>query len=114
MFLGCVVARELWFQLLAPVGLAVIVPVRGEDIASWWLRQRIGIDSTARPAFDTLMLLVCWNIWKERNNRTFARSALGSLDLFRAVVAEADVWVAAGYRSIAAACALWSQNLGVM
>jgi hypothetical protein len=26
LFLGCVVARELWFRLLSPVGLVALVP----------------------------------------------------------------------------------------
>jgi hypothetical protein len=36
------------------------------------------------------MLLICRSLWKERNNRTFVRSATGTLGLFRAVVAEAE------------------------
>jgi len=44
MFLGCVVARELWFSLLAPVGLSALVREDAEEIASWWLRQRQRID----------------------------------------------------------------------
>jgi hypothetical protein len=114
LFLGCVTARELWFSLLALVGLSTLVPENDEDIASWWLRQRHRIDHSAQSAFDSLMLLICWSLWKERNNRTVARSAMGSLGLFPAVVAEAEDWVAASFSTLATACTLWSQNTGVM
>lgn len=68
LFLGCIVARELWFRLLAPVGLDALVPEHRDDITTWWLGQHLRIDFAAKPAFDTLMLLLCWSIWKEQNN----------------------------------------------
>jgi hypothetical protein len=53
MFLGCVLARELWFYLPAPVGLSTLVPKNAEDIASWWLRQRHRLDFSARDRLST-------------------------------------------------------------
>ena len=75
LFLGCVFARELWFSLLSPVGLAMLVPEYDEEIGEWWLRLRQRLDSSARPIFDSMFLLVAWNLWKERNSVTFGRAA---------------------------------------
>ena len=102
-------ARQLWYRLLAPVGLAALTPDGDDHLATWWLRQRKRVQGDARPPFDSLMLLVSWCTWKERNNRTFARSALGPPGLFRVVVTDAEDWVAAGFKTLAAACTLWSQ-----
>lgn len=114
LFLGCVVARELWFSLLAPLGLSSLVPDEPDEITSRWLRQRDRIDSSANSTFDSLLLLVCWSLWKERNNRTFQRTTRRMHELLGAVVAEADDWVAAGYRTLASAHSIWSQNSGNM
>jgi ribosomal protein S14 len=69
--LGCVVARQLWFLLLEPVGLTVLVPERPDDLGEWWMQQRVLLHPDARLAFDTLLLLTSWTLWKERNSRTF-------------------------------------------
>lgn len=114
LFLGCVIARELWFSLLAPIGLSTLVPEGTDDVGSWWLRQRQRLDIAARPTFDLLTLLISWNTWKERNNRTFAGVAVGTHVLFRVAVSEAEDWVQAGFRTLSAVCAIWSQNSAVM
>jgi hypothetical protein len=72
LFLGCVLTRELWFSLLAPVGLTALVPKGADDLGSWWLRQQRRLDNDARPPFYSLLLLISWCIWKGRNNRTFS------------------------------------------
>lgn len=37
LFISCVLARQLWYSLLAPIALSVLAPVSTEDLASWWL-----------------------------------------------------------------------------
>jgi len=62
LFLGCVVARELWFKSLHPVGLDALVPAANAKLDDWWLRERLRIASDARPTFDTLVLPVSWSL----------------------------------------------------
>lgn len=62
LFLGCVFARELWFSLLLPIGLATIMPEHDEDIGEWWMRQRRRLDPSAGPVLDSMFLLVAWNL----------------------------------------------------
>jgi hypothetical protein len=78
------------------VGLATLVPEQEVSMGEWWLRQRRRLDRTARPSFDTLMLLVAWSLWKERNDRTIQRRSRSHLHIFNNVVVEAEDWVAAG------------------
>ena len=56
------------------------------------------------PAFDSLVLLISWIIWKERNNRTFSRMAAGVQDLYLKVVREAVDWVQAGFETLSVVC----------
>lgn len=114
LFLGCVIARELWFMLLNPVGLAALVLETNATLINWWLRERLQLAADARRAFDSLVLLVSWKLWLERNNRTFQGTSAGIQDLFRAVIAEAESWVEAGFTTLALACPLWSQSLSSM
>jgi hypothetical protein len=62
LFLGCVLARQLWFRMLALVGLIVLVPDNGDELGTWWLRQRLRVDHNIRPSFDSLMLLISWSV----------------------------------------------------
>lgn len=108
---GCVVARQLWFAVLAPVGVADLAPANNDDLATWWLSRRRRLDSAARPAFDSRVLLVCWILWKERNDSTFSS---GMQELLLKLTYEADDWVQAGFRTLAVFASLMSQNLGTM
>ena len=78
LFIGCVLTREVWFALLAPLGLTVLAPGHTEDATSRWLRQRLRIDAAGRPAFDSMILLISWVIWKERNSRNSRATSEGS------------------------------------
>lgn len=113
--LGCVVARTLWSALLIPLGLAALTPENDDDVAAWWLHQRGRVHPDATPIFDTMFLLIAWSMWKERNNTTFRRVPVRStVEIARSVLAEAEDWVAAGFKTIAALLPVWSQNLANM
>jgi hypothetical protein len=89
-------ARELWFSLLSPVGLVALVPEASATSVDWWLLERQRLSAKARLAFDTLVLLVSWTLWLERNKRTFQGTLASVLDLYCAVIREAEIWVEAG------------------
>ena len=57
--------------MLQPLQLQSLVPMEDVDNADWWLLQRRRVDLASRPLFDSLLLLVAWSIWKERNARVF-------------------------------------------
>lgn len=111
LFLGCVFVRELWHMLLHPVGLDVMVPTQDEELPVWWIRQRALLQPQCRHAFDSLLLLIAWMVWKERNNRTFQRASLGAHELVKRIIREAEDWVDAGFKSLAEAIPFWSHYL---
>jgi hypothetical protein len=85
-----------------------LVPEQDDNLGEWWLRQRRRLDRTARSSFDTLILLVAWSLWEERNEHTFQRMSRTHQEIFNSVVAEAEDWVAAGFNTLELACPLWS------
>ena len=56
-----------------------------------------------RGGFDSLVLLVSWEVWKERNRRTFDNVCSTPAQLVVAIRDEDLAWVAVGFS--AAGCA---------
>jgi len=46
--------------------------------------------------------IVGWNLWKERNARTFDRSSRQPAVVLQDILDEASLWMAAGFRSLRA------------
>jgi hypothetical protein len=93
--------REVWVRLLARVGLQHLAPESITTLADWWLQTRRDIPDSHRRAFDSLVLLVAWVIWKERNARTFRSTARTSSQVIDAVTDELNTLVTAGYGCLA-------------
>jgi len=98
--LGCVFSRETWQRILVRFHLQEVVHVQEEDFMSWWLRSRRLVDKQRRRGFDSLVFLVGWRLWKERNSRTFALKSLPVAGLVSAILNEAEDWCLAGFRSV--------------
>jgi hypothetical protein len=69
---------------------------------AWWTDSRKRLPKQIRRGFDSLFFNVGWNLWKERNARTFDRSSRQPADLLQAILDEAALWVAASFRAIGA------------
>jgi Leucine-rich repeat (LRR) protein len=94
--LGCVYSRDLWSRLLNPHGLLALVPHPDSELAHWWLASRKRVPKPQRRSFDSLVLLVAWSLWKERNRRVFQHEAVQPVGLLRLVGAEGAEWMLAG------------------
>ena len=67
------------------------------DFFEWWCRSRKQIRKELRKGFDSLLLLVAWLLWKERNQRVFQRKSLTVRELVTLILDEAKVWAYAGH-----------------
>ena len=76
-------------------------------LAEWW---RIPRD--ARKGFDSLVVLVSWLLWKERNNRTFDRRARSAREFQAAVCDEIVMWIQGGFKSLEVAAVAANRFLG--
>jgi hypothetical protein len=75
---GCVLARETWYTILRRCNLQRLTPSSTAlDFVDWCLLSRKHVRKELRKkAFDSLVALVTWSIWKERNQRIFQKKKL--------------------------------------
>jgi len=85
LILGCVFSREVWDSCLQSFLLHDLVVVQQEDIMWWWTTSRKRLPKELRRGFDSLLLLVGWLMWKERNARTFNRVASSPAQLLESI-----------------------------
>lgn len=97
-------------MLLQPTSLAHIIilhvasltPNADElSLADWWTRARKHVHRNSRKAFDSLVILVMWSLWLERNARTFDRRERCTTHLVADIQEEAKNWVDARYVNLA-------------
>jgi hypothetical protein len=113
LFAGCVVSREVWFRVLEPADLQLLLDGQSEDgLCTWWLKKRQLLDSERRRGFDALVLLVSWELWKERNARIFRNEAKSMVAIAKHIKEEGELWIDAGFTPLAAVWAFF-QNDGV-
>jgi len=53
-----------------------------------------------RRGFDTFVVLICWLLWKERNDRTFDRRVHTIHEVVTRVTDEIVAWLQAGFRQV--------------
>jgi len=70
-------------------------------IGHWWLQATTLVPTVLRRGFDGLVLLVSWELWKERNHRTFDGIHESTSQVLLRVQNEAEASIAAGYSKLA-------------
>jgi hypothetical protein len=83
-------------------GMGALSPLQEDPVVVWWLQARKAVAKPSRKGFDTLVWLIAWSIWKERNHRIDERTALQPVALARAILEEARLWARAVFAVVAA------------
>jgi len=101
LLLSCPFSRAVWFQVLRRLGYERLLQQAQSDyILDWWAHARKLIPKVWRRGFDSLVVLICWLLWKERNDRTFNRRSHTVDDVVRRVFDEIITWSQAGFRQL--------------
>ncbi|KAF8693972.1 hypothetical protein HU200_038571 [Digitaria exilis] len=66
-----------------------------------WCIKMTTAPGTPCKAFHSLVLLVAWEVWKERNSRTFRHLGLPTLTLFAKIKDKVSTWIMAGTTRLA-------------
>ena len=103
---SCPFSREVWFKVLQKVGWEMVAPsMHTYSFASWWAAARKQLPKTSRCGFDSFVILVCWLLWKERNERTFDHRVRTVHDVVLRMLDEVVAWSHAGFRQLELALA---------
>ena len=54
---GCVFAREVWYRVLAPIGLDHLAPQPRTSFLDQWLLSHLQLGTARRKCFDSLIIL---------------------------------------------------------
>jgi hypothetical protein len=98
---NCVFAREFWFRILEPLGLATCTPREEDDaFAEWWRKARKKTAKEKRKGLNTLIMLGAWILWKHRNACVFEGVQPSIQAIIREFTNEQQLWFLAGARSL--------------
>jgi hypothetical protein len=97
LLVDCQFTNRVWRMLRSWLGVSFSLPGdEGEHLTEWWRQVRQLFQPSYRPAFDTLCMLVCWMLWKERNLRIFEHKDCTAAQVYRAIRDEVLIWREAG------------------
>ena len=82
----CVFARQVWYSCFLRMNINTdLCPTHHSTIDAWWDDARKHVPKRLRKGFDSVVISICWNLWKQRNERVFGRNHLrdegGTVDL---------------------------------
>ena len=113
LLLQCSFSRDIWFGVLSWFGWGEVTPgSQAVNFAVWWTGARKRFPRSSRKGFDSLVVLVSWLLWKERNNRTFDRRARSAREFQAAVGNEIVMWIQGGFKSLQVAAVVTNRFLG--
>ena len=84
----------------------MLVPTTNDSIISWWMETRKRMPKENRKGFDSLIMIVCWHLWKHRNGMVFGpRREVSTVATFTSqVFDELQTWVRAGGTGVNVFC----------
>ena len=80
--------------------MAALAPLPVDSLAVWQLATRKQVPKAHQKGFDSLVTLVCWSLWKERNSRVFEGRSEQPSVVCSKVASEISVWVLVGFVSL--------------
>jgi hypothetical protein len=97
LFLHCRFTQQVWQRFRTWTKASF--PIPGNDFRSteeWWIAARKVAPKTIRRDFDTISILLHWQIWKERNARIFQNEFCTVDRVLELIIEEIRTWRAAG------------------
>ncbi|CAN6193691.1 unnamed protein product [Urochloa humidicola] len=102
LFCGCAFTQQVWWALANAIGMPLLMPNPDEQLISWWLRSRNGLNKLQRRGLDSTFMLVSWLLWKERNGRVFnSRPLCQVAQLVDKIMEEGRLWMQGGASKMA-------------
>jgi hypothetical protein len=78
----------------------VLPPDHVARLKSWWGRATNSLPKVGRKGFNSLAILVCWELWKHRYACVFEKIRPYAHVVIQSVVAEGHLWCLAGAKAL--------------
>jgi hypothetical protein len=85
LLLSCVYSHEVWLKVLRRCGLATVIASSNRHLHGLVAPFTHPGDLACRKQFDTLLIVVVWNLWLQRNSRVFRGESLGATCLIPSI-----------------------------
>jgi hypothetical protein len=99
----CPFTRRIWTSIAQWPGCAALEPIRWEGASSLsevWLLMNASTKEEHRKGFRSLFILICHEIWRERNRRVFEQRAATCTTVVNWIRDEARAWAFAGAKAL--------------
>jgi hypothetical protein len=88
--MGCVLSRDVWATCLRWWGKLHRMPHLDSNFVAWLQEKRSGPGGD--HDFWTGVSLVCWCLWRHRNDIVFEKAAPSKAVVLSAIAIEAEMW----------------------
>ena len=102
LFAQCRFSGRIWKLFADWTGIDSLQPSTWPpcwSILDWWINVA-KVTGPLRQIRTTTLILISWELWKERNARIFNNSATAPLDLLAKIKEEGRAWFLAGAKSL--------------
>ena len=98
----CRYTMRIWNDVLPWLGMHHITTstwVTRASVKEWW-NANLQIRLSSPKALASLMMLISWEVWSERNARVFRNSAAPSMTIISKIKQEVSLWALAGAKHL--------------
>jgi hypothetical protein len=103
LFMECCVVKSIWERVAYWVRAPNLAPgnwAHTDNLQEWVLNMADVQPKTVKEGIKSLLMLVIWEIWRERNSRVFRKTSRSVQQIFSSVQDEARTWAHAGNKGL--------------
>jgi hypothetical protein len=94
---------QVWDLILDKAELPLtLAPGQATSLADWICSSKSKVEFGKRKMWTSVIPLVWWCLWKERNGRIFRQESNPPVIVFQNILTEANLWIDAGRRRVLA------------
>jgi hypothetical protein len=99
----CPFSLQVWDLILDKAELPLtLAPGQATSLADWICSSKSKVETGKRKMWTSVIPLVWWCLWKERNGRIFRHESNPPVTVFQNILTEANSWIDAGRRRVLA------------
>jgi hypothetical protein len=88
----CVYNQEIWFKFLRQFDWHQHSLVVIDDFVPWWSQVHMAIPKARCKVFNSVVYLVAWCLWLQRNDKVFRNGSLLPLALLCVITSCCNLW----------------------